>query len=238
LQYDQRTRFWSEFLSNTGRPAHKWTHYFPAYERHLERFVNQPVTLLEIGCGRGGSLQLWKRCLGPFARIVGVDIDQRCSSFEESQIEVRIGDQSDPGFLASLVDEFAPLDVVIDDGSHVMSHICASFDALYPHTTGVYVVEDLHTAYWPEFGGSLGGHTFIERAKALIDELHADYTHGALAPTSFSQSTLSIHVYDSLIVFEKGRHVHKHAPIIGAEPADRRAAYRRAARRLITAFKP
>jgi hypothetical protein len=56
---------WSEFLTNRGRPISKWTHYFPAYERHLAPFVNQPVTLLEIGCGQGGSLELWRRHLGP-----------------------------------------------------------------------------------------------------------------------------------------------------------------------------
>jgi cephalosporin hydroxylase len=205
---------WSEFLDHTGRSANKWTHYFPAYERHLARFVNQPVTLLEIGCGEGGSLQLWRKYLGPFARIVGVDINPACAAFAESQIEVRIGDQSDPAFLAALVEEFDAFDIVIDDGSHVMSHVIASFDALYPHTTGVYLVEDLHTAYWPDYEGGVAREgTFIERFKQLVDELHAEHTLGALAPTSFTETTLSMHVYDSLIVFEKGSHLHKHAPI-------------------------
>ena len=65
---------WSDFLQNGGRLTNKWSSYFPAYERHLERFQNQAVTMLEIGCGRGGSLQMWKRYLVPHARIVGIDI--------------------------------------------------------------------------------------------------------------------------------------------------------------------
>lgn len=194
---------WSEYLDHRGRPAWKWTHYLPAYERHLARFVNRPVTLLELGCGQGGSLQLWKKYLGPFARIVGVDIVPACARFAESQIEVRIGDQSDPEFLRALIEEFGPFEVVIDDGSHVMSDILASFDALYEHTTEVYAVEDLHTAYWDDFEGGLRREgTFIERFKFLVDELHARFTHGALSPTPFSESTLSMHVYESLIVFE------------------------------------
>ena len=89
---------WSEFLTNRDRPIHKWTHYFPIYERHFARFVNQATTFIEIGVSKGGSLQLWKRYLGPFAQIVGIDIDANCKAFEEEQISIRTGDQSDPAF--------------------------------------------------------------------------------------------------------------------------------------------
>ena len=63
---------WSDFLSHQGRPALKWKHYFPIYERHFARYVNRPVTMIEIGCGEGGSLQLWKKYFGPNARIIGI----------------------------------------------------------------------------------------------------------------------------------------------------------------------
>ena len=91
-------------------------------------------------------MQLWKRHLGPFAQIVGIDVGEACRDFEEDQIAVRIGSQDDVGVLG----EFGPPDVVLDDGSHVMSHIRASFAHLYPRmsSSGAYMVEDLHTAYW------------------------------------------------------------------------------------------
>jgi hypothetical protein len=100
-------------------------------------------------------LQLWKRHLGPFAQIVGIDIVEACKGFEEDQIAVRIGGQADAGFLDSVLAEFGPPDVVLDDGSHVMSHIRATFEHLYPRmsSSGVYMVEDLHTAYWDEYEG-------------------------------------------------------------------------------------
>ncbi len=209
---------WLDFLTNDRRLIHKWKHYFPVYERHFGRFVNRDVVMIEIGCGQGGSLQMWKRYLGPHARIVGLDIDPLCAEFAEDQIEIRIGDQADPHFLAGVVDEFGAPDIVLDDGSHVMSHINASFDALYPHVerNGVYLVEDLHTAYWEEYEGGLHrAGTFIEHSKGLIDELNADHTRGALTPTAFTQTTHSMHFYDSIVVFEKGRHTLKHAPQIG-----------------------
>jgi SAM-dependent methyltransferase len=212
---------WSDFLTNDQRLIHKWKHYFPAYERHFAKFVNTDVFFLEIGCGQGGSLQMWKRYLGPHARIVGVDLRPECKEFVEDQIDVRIGDQSDKTFLLDICKEFGEPDVVLDDGSHVMSHIQASFSVLYPELqrNGVYMVEDLHTAYWPEFEGGLRREgSFIEICKGLIDELNADHSRGALAATEFSRSTLSMHFYDSIVVFEKGRHGTKSAPQTG-QPA-------------------
>jgi hypothetical protein len=201
-------RLWSAFLHHDGRIAHKWEHYFPAYERHLERFVDRPVTVWEIGVAAGGSLQLWKDWFGPRAVIVGLDVDPACRQVEEEQVSVRIGSQADTAFLAEVLAEFGAPDVVIDDGSHVMSDLRATFDWLYPRTAddGVYIVEDLHTAYWSEYGGGLRRQgSFIEYAKDLMDELNQAHTRGAVSPTPFSRSTLSMHVYDSMIVFERGR---------------------------------
>lgn len=207
---------WSDFLLNTNRPIHKWIHYFPIYERHFERFRNQSIVFLEIGCGKGGSLQMWKRYFGPFAQIVGIDIEPKCKEFEEDQIAVRIGNQNDPRFIASVIKEFGSPDIVLDDGSHNMPDILATFNFLYPklHKNAIYCVEDLHTAYWEEYGGGLNREgSFIEISKSLIDQLNADHTRGAIEPGQFSKETLSMHFYDSVVLFERGRHLIKHAPI-------------------------
>lgn len=216
---------WLDFLTNDQRLIHKWKHYFPIYENHFLRFRNRDVVMIEIGCGDGGSLQMWKRFLGPHARIIGIDIRPEVESFAEDQIEIRIGDQSDTGFLDSILYEFERPDIVLDDGSHIMSHVNASFDKLYPSVTrnGVYMVEDLHTAYWDEYEGGLRRKaTFIERCKDMIDELNADHARGALEPNWFTRTTLSMHIYDSMVVFEKGRHTSKHAPRFGKPAADLR----------------
>ena len=209
---------WSEFLNNRGRQTYKWTHYFPVYERHFGRFVNRPCVFVEIGCGEGGSLQMWKRYLGPYAQIVGLDIVPGAAAVAEDQIAIRIGDQADEAFLQTVLDEFGPPDVVLDDGSHMMNHVAGSFRYLYPRISpnGVYVVEDLHTAYWAEYGGGLRRpESFIEIAKGLVDELNADHARDALAPTEFTATTLSMHFYDSIVAFERGRHLPKHAPKTG-----------------------
>jgi hypothetical protein len=209
---------WSEFLTNKQRVIHKWTHYFPAYEAHFSRYVDRPCLFMEIGCGQGGSLQMWKRYLGPRARIVGIDVNGYCKEYEEDQIAVRIGSQSDTEFLAGVLAEFGAPDVVLDDGSHLMSDVITTFNFLYPRTsdTGVYAVEDLHTAYWSEYGGGLRAPgSFIELCKGLIDELNAGWTRNELPMTAFTTSTQSMHFYDSLAFFERGRYMPRSAPQIG-----------------------
>jgi cephalosporin hydroxylase len=212
---------WSMFLNHRGRPIHKWAHYFPAYERHLAKYINSPVLFIEIGCGEGGSLQLWKKYLGPYARIVGIDIRPECRQFEEDQISVRIGKQEDTTFLQNVLEEFGSPDVVLDDGSHIMDHIQSTFRFLYSRVslTGTYIIEDLHTAHWDEFGGGLRkAGTFVEVCKELIDEINAENTRGAVLLTEFSRSTLSMHVYNSLVVFERGRTPSGYDLITGDSP--------------------
>jgi hypothetical protein len=198
---------WSEFITHHGRPMQKWAEYFPAYEAHFERFVDRPMVMWEIGVADGGSMQLWRRYFGPRAQIVGLDVvDHR--ELEEDQVAIRVGDQSDPAVLDGLLDEFGPPDIVLDDGSHYMHHVKATFEHVYPRMSpsGVYIVEDMHTAYWLEAGGGLGKpDSFIEISKDLIDSLNADHTRGDLEPNDFTRSTTSIHFYDSMVVFERGK---------------------------------
>ncbi|MBV9756453.1 MAG: hypothetical protein JO047_05310 [Alphaproteobacteria bacterium] len=197
----------ADFLTGDHRRTHKWYQYFPVYERHCERFRNRHVTLFEIGIAEGGSMQLWRRHLGPFVRIVGIDVNPICKQLEEDQIQVRIGSQDNLEFLAQVLLEFGSPDIVIDDGSHLQGHVNATFDFLYPHVAknGVYVIEDLHAAYWPDHGAGLRHPaSFIERAKGYIDEMHAHYTGGELPPSALGQRTTSIHFYDSIVVLEVG----------------------------------
>jgi len=144
-----------DFLSNNQKLTLKWLHYFPVYEKHFKRFVNQSVNFWEIGVYKGGSLQMWKRYLGPFAKIVGIDIDPECKQHEEDQISICIGDQSDTQFLQKILYKHGRPDVVLDDGSHMMQDVCETFNFLYDKVSknGVYCVEDLHTAYWSQYGG-------------------------------------------------------------------------------------
>ena len=144
----------------------KWENYFREYDAYFAEYRDRPVRLMEIGVQGGGSLSMWKEYF-PHAKIVGVDIDD-CSRFATSDISIYQGDQADPVFLASIPGTF---DIIIDDGGHTMRQQQVSFQHLFPRVNegGMYVIEDLHTSYWPEFGG---GYTMMEFLKDLIDEMH------------------------------------------------------------------
>jgi cephalosporin hydroxylase len=198
----------AHFRTNRGRLIHKWNHYFDIYDRHFAPYRKRAVTVVEFGVSHGGSLQMWKRYFGRKARIVGVDIEPRCAKLAEDRIEIVIGDQEDRGLLRSLRERFAPIDVVIEDGGHTMTQQIATFEEMWPGVRdgGVYLVEDLHTSYWPKYGGGYKrAGTFIEYAKDLIDQQHAWHSRdeSELAVDDYTRTIRGMHVYDSVIVFDK-----------------------------------
>jgi len=196
------------FDRHEGRLIHKWEHYFPVYKQHLSAFRRRPVRVLEIGIYHGGSLQMWRRYFGKKAAILGVDIDPSCAQYAEPGIDIEIGDQGDPKFWANIIEKYKYFDVVVDDGSHIAQHQIASFESLWPHLRngGIYIVEDCHTAYWPEYGGGIRtGKSFIDFAKLKIDEMHALYARDqvALPHTRFTVELEAMTFYDSMVVFQK-----------------------------------
>jgi hypothetical protein len=202
------------FLNNPDRRMKKWFHYLGIYHRHFARFRGRSPVVIEIGVWQGGSLQMWHHYFGPGTRVVGVDSDPKCSRFEDETTTILIGDQADRAFLSTVRERFPHVDILIDDGGHLMRQQITTFEELYPHVqpNGVYLCEDVHTSYWPSWGGGFRKPgTFVEYTKSLIDQLHAWYTDEAKLNTAeaelkidgFTRSTYALHFYDSIVVFEK-----------------------------------
>jgi SAM-dependent methyltransferase len=198
----------SYFYANPGRATLKWLHYFEIYDRHFARFRGTDVTIMEIGVGHGGSLQMWRQYFGKRCQVIGVDTNERCKAFEEPGIQIEIGNQADRDFLRLLMAKYPGLDIIVDDGGHQMVEQITSFEELFWHLSenGVYLCEDLHTSYWLEFGGGLRrAGTFIEFSKGLIDALNAWHSRNprAFLVGEFTRTAWSMHYYDSVFVVEK-----------------------------------
>jgi hypothetical protein len=195
------------FYTNAGTLVHKWQHYLEIYDRHLSRFRNTPLHILEIGVSRGGSLALWRKYFGPDAVLFGIDIDPSCRRFDKRDAHIRIGSQDDIEFLRSIVSEMGGIDVVIDDGSHIADHQRASFQTLFPllNDGGIYICEDLHTAYWGRKyrGGYRRRGTFIEVGKRIVDDIHADFHKKPQFVANAHRIIHGIHFYNSILVIEK-----------------------------------
>jgi hypothetical protein len=151
------------------RPAdapqiHKWHHYFDVYHAAFAAWRGKPMTMLEIGVFRGGSLRMWQDYFGPQARIFGMDIDPACTAHALPGGKVFIGDQADPAFLHRVLEETGPPDIVLDDGGHTMKQMITSLEVIYPRmkVPGVYVIEDTHTAFWH------GKRDLLSRLKSLL----------------------------------------------------------------------
>jgi len=198
------------FFTNSRNVITKWHHYFEIYEHHLSRFRGTSATIVEIGVYQGGSLQMWREYFGPDVRLVGVDVNPECSQFADSKTEIIIGDQGDRAFLGRLREQLGAVDVVIDDGGHFMEQQIISFEELFPAVKdgGVYLCEDLHTSYWPAYGGGTRRPgTFIEFSKELIDVMNPWYqsgTHNVSTDVPVLTPALkSMHFYPSMLVIEK-----------------------------------
>jgi SAM-dependent methyltransferase len=215
------------FRSGNAVGVFKWQHYFDVYDRHFRHLRGRSsVKVLEIGVFKGGSLRMWKEYFGPGTTVVGLDIDETCRRFENApnRIHVRIGDQESVTFLAAVNREFGPFDVIIDDGGHTTAQQIQSFTNLYLAgltEEGIYLVEDLHTNYWPEYLTHPDNLTFVDLAGRLAHKLHDPYfgrcddferfdiKHPQRIETievsAFCAVTRSIHFYDSIVVFERAR---------------------------------
>ncbi len=153
----------------------RWPSVAEVYDPYLAPIRDTATSVLEIGIKRGGSLLLWKEYF-PNAQVIGVDIKPALKGLAEDRISIRIGDQGDQAFLASLIEEAGSFDLVLDDGSHQFDDQRDTLLALWPHVKpgGIYVVEDVHTSYrGAKYSGGLGQEgTFMEFAKRFLDDIH------------------------------------------------------------------
>ncbi|MGC5033521.1 class I SAM-dependent methyltransferase [Micromonospora sp. DT229] len=197
----------------------KWAsfHWYTThYEREFARYRDQPVRVLEIGIGGyqgqlgGGSLKMWKKYFHR-GTIYGLDLFDK-SALNQQRLTALTADQGNPAELAAIAERYGPFDIVIDDGSHENPHVLVSFEALFPYlrSGGLYVIEDMHTAYIPRFGGSAGPvagpDTSIGLLKRLLDDMHYQEQWQQVdgRPTLTQEQVASVRVYRNIAFIEKG----------------------------------
>ena len=100
--------------------------------------------ITKFGYKTGNSLRMWRDCFIN-ANIHGIDIYKEAMIINEDRIHTYVCDQSNPSQLKNLMDNQIKkkLDVIVDDGSHEMSHQILSFNTLSPYLKkgGIYVIE-------------------------------------------------------------------------------------------------
>jgi SAM-dependent methyltransferase len=125
----------------------------------------RPRNVFELGMWDGGSVAFWFELFQP-RKHVGLDFAKRDNSpyfkryLASRGLEQRIAthwgvDQADAARIQAIVrKEFdGPLDLILDDASHMYRPTKASFETLFPllRPGGLYVIEDWAWAHWKEF---------------------------------------------------------------------------------------
>ena len=150
-------------FNHTDKHSSNGHRYAPHYQLFFKEFRWKRIKLLAIGIGGyaewigGQSINSW-RCYFPFAKIVACDIQDK-SMLSVPGVKIYQVDQSNDDDLKTVVKNEKKFDIIIDDGSHLNAHQIYTFKNLFSSLAngGLYVIEDIQTSYWPEWGGqSLG----------------------------------------------------------------------------------
>jgi cephalosporin hydroxylase len=196
----------------------KGVDFTSVYHSLLSHVREAPLRLLEIGLYNGGSLRMWREYL-PNATLHGIDVDRRTLAYELEipGTKVRLVDQADARALRAFVDELGgSYDVILDDGGHTMEQQIVSFEVLFPHVVsgGIYVIEDLGTSYFVEYGGRPIGEdgTAVAHMKRLVDavqhehmtpgheSIHSAVSRVALAQVRRDVASMQFHPGQAIIV--------------------------------------
>jgi hypothetical protein len=182
----------SQILQSTKSDKFWRHHYEWYYDKWLAPYRDvKDIKILEIGARHGNSLKTWSRYFSSPKLILGLAYGKSSEGVEDNVqgllrtgLEIMRGDQSQIETLVR-IQQRGMFDVIIDDGSHVPSHMTFTLFHLWPAVKpgGMYVVEDLETNYWPEGDrtynykmietgiGASPNASAVEKIKQLIDVL-------------------------------------------------------------------
>lgn len=115
------------------------------YNDFFARLKNTPITMMEIGVCRGGSINLWKDYLHPQTKIYAADINY----FEHVEGTCSIiGDMYDDLQVLKFSNEY--FDLIIDDGPHSYQSFVDVIQKYHSKIKkgGVLIVEDIIKSEW------------------------------------------------------------------------------------------
>jgi len=153
----------TDLIIGSGSDKYASHHYERYYERWLSPFRHvKNMTVLEIGVASGKSLNLWANYFVHPDLVMGLAYERGhkkvvSAGTKDNGIRVVYGDQSQTNTTDTLRKE-GPWNIIIDDGSHVPSHVVHTFFKMWKSIKkgGIYVIEDLETNFWKAGSGIYG----------------------------------------------------------------------------------
>ena len=189
--------------------------YHRFYNRLLPDQADE-IHLLEIGVSHGGSMKAWEeyftnsssRFLGlAYAAPRGEAKKSLRLSSPDPRTNIIYGDQSNATVLTQLAAELSPLDLIIDDGSHVPSHQWLTLLKLWPLVKpgGHFTLEDVETSYWKR-GSGVYAYSLKEETSLfprIFDLVHAEVNAELSRRPSMLPGLVSVEFGLSMIILRK-----------------------------------
>ena len=186
--------------------------FIPIYENYFKSLRKESLNILEIGIGGyedpqsgGQSLLMWAEYFKN-SKITGADLFKKKLNLPKC-VETITLDQSNPEELNEIGKSRGGFDIIIDDGSHVSSHIILTFETLwkYLNNHGLYIIEDTQTSYWQKLGGydEQNDKRSTKFFANLTDGLNYKEFLGNYEPTMIEKELEFIHFYHNIIVIKK-----------------------------------
>jgi len=182
-------------------------------DQYVHFFANRNFDcrrLLELGMWEGGSLAFWFEALRPDT-VIGIDISDRKDSayFQafvrghhlEKRVKTywRVSQADKPKVREIVRKEFnGPLDLVIDDASHIYAPTLSSFETLFPmiRPGGFYIIEDWAWEHWPA--------CYVDDRSRDDDEGLSDLVSQLVQAAGTSDSLIkSVTVYEGFAAVER-----------------------------------
>lgn len=174
---------YDEAMRQSRRYTSKYRHYAALYDLVVDTLPPCP-TVVEVGIANGGSLQTWRTLLGPEARIVGIDLNDRALMLREEGFEVHILDTGTESAWEELRRLFhGSVDLLVDDGGHTnlqqISTVVHGVDLV--RGGGWIVLEDVHASFMRELGNP-SPFSAARFVNGLTSDLHRSHPRSSVAP--------------------------------------------------------
>lgn len=179
------------------------------FERYKTFIPTDVRRIVEVGIFEGGSIVLLAD-LFPNAEIIGIDLRKQNDFVLQHIDALGYGDRVKLHYGVSQTDRAAieqiissawgaePIDLVIDDASHVYDFSVATFDILFPRVRagGFYVLEDWGWAHWPNFSGDLAN-SGSRALSSMVLEL-------VMATAGYSQAVAEVRALTAMAFIKRG----------------------------------
>lgn len=149
---------------------HTRHNFVEIYESLFEHKRQEPLKLLEIGVYLCRSHNMWLDYF-PNATVYGIEKEEMFTQYSRDRLIIHRIDQGNKDQLLAYAEEHGPWDIIIDDGSHFVSHQKLALQVLWPFVKpgGYQFVEDTHSSYWGKFMDS--DETLMQYVLKLTDHI-------------------------------------------------------------------